>query len=137
MGDDAAIDGLGLRGEPAEPRQNHGQPQMQAIEPLTGTDRHLRPCLRPRLGQSLPQTVAVELLPVIHPQADRVPVEKNQPLPVLSSALHRHKTTQLVGPARQVTALPLEHDRPGQPTHAEGDDEPPALSELVGPRRGA
>lgn len=34
----------------------------------------------------------VELLPVIHPQANHVPAEKNQPLLVLSGALHRCKT---------------------------------------------
>jgi hypothetical protein len=32
VGDDTAIDGFPLRGEPAEPRQGQGQPQVQTIE---------------------------------------------------------------------------------------------------------
>jgi len=51
MGDNAAIDGLQLRGEQAEFRQSHGQSQVKVVEPIVATGCYLRPCLHPWLRQ--------------------------------------------------------------------------------------
>ncbi len=135
VSDDSAINRILLRGEEAENRQSRGQPQVKAVKPLTATDCHRRPFLHSWLKQGLTQDIGIYLPPIIYSKTYRLPVEGNQPLSVLSGTLHRHKTTQLVGPAYQVSVLTLEHNRSSKAAHTKGDDEAAALDELLLPGR--
>lgn len=80
-------------------RQGGGQPQVLVVE------RFLPPTVTPGHASTLDRgchaKVHVYRLPVLHPKADLVSVQQDQPLPIPSGVVQRHRTAQL----RDITEL--------------------------------